>query len=1460
MRPFRAVLLLSLTVSVALHCLIGVWFLTGDSARVAARDEAGDSRRISLAAPWRIPANRKGVKRPAGPAVDLYVEAPKTLVAGTRAGARVATVKTFALDRVEPFAGALVEVYLRSSEEKLVFSGKTGEDGRVEAAFDVPDVAPAAYILEVRAGAPGETLSTSQQVQVRPAADAVRILLVSDKPLYQPCQVMHLRALALREDDLHPAAGTVVFEVEDSKGNKVFKRPAELSAHGVASTDFQLADEVLLGDYRASAKLGNASTEKTVAVKKYVLPKFKVVAGADKAWYLPREVVKGTVQADYFFGKPVAGAEVKVKASTFDAAFHEFATVSTKTDAAGAAEFEVTLPDYFAGQPLEKGNAYVQLEVSVTDGAEHAESVVKTFNVANGAIQLAAVPESGKLVPGVENVVYVVATAPDGSPVECDVELGSGGERWSAATDATGIAEVRLVPPAGAAPAVKFTARAADRMGNKAESAIVLSSEVVRDQVLLRLDRAIARAGESVGVEILGTFDSGKVFLDVVRGGRAVRMTSCDMVQGRARLAVEIPPSEFGATEFHAYKLLATGELVRDTRLLYVQPADELKIDMTADRESWRPGERAAIDFQVTGRDGKGAAAALGVVVVDESVYALQDMQPGLERVYFTLAKELQDPKYGLKTGRDLASVVRAPGTAAPEQRIAQVLLAPVQPASQPWQATTLTRRSEALRRKQALVCVLLEKWIMLWGREFAATDPATGKRGFRPDLLQEIAADPRVKIGETTFTDPWGNEITLDALAKQHPAFTFDFWTNALMTARKPALFEAMRKAAAAGTLLRGEGFAPGARAAIGTSGGAPAELLKDAFGEPLDLDALAVQDPAFSPANFRRLLDNERRAAIWGALRDRCAAGDGLVRPAAGKWAFRDGIDAALGVPLDRPGGGTYAVADLAAQDPAFSPDNMALVTDIARRQALGEALVMLARKEGFGTMAQDEGAWAWTPGLPDRLVAAGLLTDAQARDTAGARWVLEALGAADRRFTPEGFLAAFNSGAGAKISAAVCQHIHQGGPNALPADALDRLVTKGALTREELLDAWGRPLAFQDLAAGETTSLGCGLLSGRKKLVSAGPDGVAGTKDDVRCEGSDGANPWAPAWAGCRVFQKDALAIEAVTADAWRIIGGRPAFLQALGYSDEPAIFFPDAEESDHNESYGEMKGDGVEFLAASPGLARPRNVHERKGVYDTMGVGAGGGAYGGRMGGRRNLIARGGGTMADEPPGDIRVRQDFPETLLWRPLLVTDDQGRARLEIDLADSITTWRLTASASAMDGRLGSATRGLLVFQPFFVDIDFPVALTQNDSVSVPVAVYNYLKEPQQVSLKLLLEDWFELDGDPRATLALEPGEVRAVKFRIRAKGLGRRRLTVYAWGADEAARDAIRREVDIVPDGKMVEIVWNDRLGGPLARRIALPGNSIPGTTKIFAKVYPGVFSQVVEGVEGMLGMPHG
>ena len=68
------------------------------------------------------------------------------------------------------------------------------------------------------------------------------ILLTSEKPLYQPGQTIHARALALDRSD-HDAAAKrkLTFEVEDSRGNKVFKKVTATDEFGVASAEFSLA-------------------------------------------------------------------------------------------------------------------------------------------------------------------------------------------------------------------------------------------------------------------------------------------------------------------------------------------------------------------------------------------------------------------------------------------------------------------------------------------------------------------------------------------------------------------------------------------------------------------------------------------------------------------------------------------------------------------------------------------------------------------------------------------------------------------------------------------------------------------------------------------------------------------------------------------------------------------------------------------------------------------------------------------------------------------------------------------------------------------------------------------------------------------------------------------------------------------------------------------------------------------
>ena len=131
-------------------------------------------------------------------------------------------------------------------------------------------------------------------------------------------------------------------------------------------------------------------------------------------------------------------------------------------------------------------------------------------------------------------------------------------------------------------------------------------------------------------------------------------------------------------------------------------------------------------------------------------------------------------------------------------------------------------------------------------------------------------------------------------------------------------------------------------------------------------------------------------------------------------------------------------------------------------------------------------------------------------------------------------------------------------------------------------------------------------------------------------------------------------------------------------------------------------------GVLVALLMPAVQSAREAARRaQAVNELRAARSGRGSQGRRRGGR-------GG-------GSVRVRQNFPETLLWRPELITDDQGHARLDVDLADSITTWRVSASAVSADGQPGRRQAAIRVFQPFFVDLDLPSALTRGDESASP-------------------------------------------------------------------------------------------------------------------------------------------
>jgi uncharacterized protein YfaS (alpha-2-macroglobulin family) len=223
----------------------------------------------------------------------------------------------------------------------------------------------------------------------------------------------------------------------------------------------------------------------------------------------------------------------------------------------------------------------------------------------------------------------------------------------------------------------------------------------------------------------------------------------------------------------------------------------------------------------------------------------------------------------------------------------------------------------------------------------------------------------------------------------------------------------------------------------------------------------------------------------------------------------------------------------------------------------------------------------------------------------------------------------------------------------------------------------------------------------------------------------------------------------------------------------------------------------------------------------------------------------------------------VREEFPETLLWLPQIITDEKGISEpVEITMADSITTWQMLVSAVSKQGKLGALEKPITVFQPFFVDLDLPVSLTQNDEITIPVIAHNHLESDQTVKLTIAEGTGFEILDEKTKELILKAHEVSSAGFRIRVTGVERISLEVAAQGSGsgKSFADAIRREVPVVPDGKKTEWTLSDRISGTATARFVVPPNAIPRSENLFLKIYPGTFAQVVEGLDSMLQRPYG
>ena len=210
-------------------------------------------------------------------------------------------------------------------------------------------------------------------------------------------------------------------------------------------------------------------------------------------------------------------------------------------------------------------------------------------------------------------------------------------------------------------------------------------------------------------------------------------------------------------------------------------------------------------------------------------------------------------------------------------------------------------------------------------------------------------------------------------------------------------------------------------------------------------------------------------------------------------------------------------------------------------------------------------------------------------------------------------------------------------------------------------------------------------------------------------------------------------------------------------------------------------------------------------------------------------------RGGGPGGTEA---VATRAWFPETFLFQPLVVTDDNGEATVPVKVPDRLTTWRVLALAHSRTGAQGGASTSFLGTLPAYVDPVIPPFLTAGDKIRLPIQLINTTETPLTAKLETAISG---------ATLAGANG-VKTVPAQgnvVEYAELTAARAGTIELGVKLAGTDAVVRTIDVVPSGKPVLVTRSGTLAAPRSLKIEGPTGADPTTDRVRLLVFPGALA---------------
>jgi hypothetical protein len=489
----------------------------------------------------------------------------------------------------------------------------------------------------------------------------------TDRPIYRPSQTVHFKNLVRADDDVSytlPAPDLpVTVRLRDARSNVAATQVLTPTRFGTIHGKFQLADEPMLGTWSLEAEVEGTVVHQPLEVEEYRKPEYEVVVRTPQKTYVAGQVVSVTVEANYYFGQPVANTEVQLRIyraypeyslavdeSRFGYAFYE---EEGRTDAQGRWVEELSSDDIFPSRHSGT-HALLTLEATVTDDSGQSVSSYQTILVYRTSRGVTLLLEKHGYRPN-EQIAFVVGMRDRGGEPVVGAEIAAQVLDWAdevvasttAETDARGQADFALqVAEQGW---YHLRVSGIDDGGREMEVEDYLWVYDPTEQApwhqaawgekqALRVgtDQRAYAVGDEAQIVVyapapgpaLLAFERGKIHH--VEPFTLVSGTNLITVPIRANLApnVYVTVNQFGSLgdDLWYEQSRPEGQLHKaSTQLLVPMNARLLTVTLTAEQETYAPGDEATFHVRVIDHEGQPVTAEVSLAVVDEAIYALAE-------------------------------------------------------------------------------------------------------------------------------------------------------------------------------------------------------------------------------------------------------------------------------------------------------------------------------------------------------------------------------------------------------------------------------------------------------------------------------------------------------------------------------------------------------------------------------------------------------------------------------------------------------------------------------------------------------------------------------------------------------------------------------------------------------------------------------------------------------------------